>query len=168
MKKSAGKKQKNDHGRKRVENGLKSKDVIQLILALEGVKLDYDHLYYYEHTGLLVPSLRKSQGRGYPKLYSTEDFIILRWLVSLQKSGVPVSRFRSILVYLKKEIPEVLSEPYNWSLITDGKSVQFKDNASSRKVDVLEDTRQYLFPLGDITNESRKSAKKTGATKSGR
>ena len=152
---------------KRVENGLKSKDVIQLILALEGVKIDYDRLYYYEHTGLLVPSLRKSQGRGHPKLYSTEDFIILRWLVSLQKSGIPVTRFRSILEYLKKKMPEVLNEPQNWSLVTDGKSVHFKDNATSRKLDVLEDTGQYLFPLDEVTKESNKSDKELRAKTSG-
>ncbi len=156
------KKQDKDEVRKRVENGLKSKDVIQLILALEGVKIDYDHLYYYEHTGLVVPSLRKAQGRGYPKLYSTEDFIILRWLVSLQKSGVPVSRFRSILGYLKKKMPEVLKKPHNWTLVTDGKSVQFKDNQSSRKVEVIEDTGQYLFALDEVTNETRKTPKKRG------
>jgi DNA-binding transcriptional MerR regulator len=159
MKKQAQKKQDKKDTRKRVENGLKSKDVIQLILALEEVKIDYDRLYYYEHTGLLVPSLRKSQGRGHPKLYSTEDFIILRWLVSLQKSGIPVSRFRSILSYLKKKMPEVLSEPHNWSLVTDGKSVQFKHNASSRKVDVLEDSGQYLFSLEEAGKKNRKHPK---------
>lgn len=133
----------------KVENGLKSKDVIQLIMALEGVKIDFDRLYYYEHTGLVVPSLRKAQGRGYPKLYSTEDFIVLRWLVSLQKSGVHVTKFRSIMDYLKKKMPEVLSKPHNWTLVTDGKSVQFKENKSSRTVDVLEDSGQYLFPIED-------------------
>ena len=33
---------------KKVENGLKSIDVIHLIEALEGIKLDFDHLYYYK------------------------------------------------------------------------------------------------------------------------
>lgn len=159
MKEKKRKKQEKKASPKRVENGLKSKDVIQLILALEGVKIDYDHLYYYEHTGLLVPSLRQAQGRGHPKLYSTEDFIILRWLVSLQKSGIPVSRFRSILGYLKKKMPEVLREPHNWSLVTDGKTVQFKDNESPRKVEVIEDTGQYLFPIEDAAKP--KSSQKT-------
>ena len=144
--------------RKRVENGLKSKDVIQLIMALEGVKIDFDRLYYYEHTGLVVPSLRKAQGRGYPKLYSTEDFIVLRWLVSLQKSGVHVTKFRSIMAYLKKKMPEVLQKPHNWTLVTDGKSVQFKENKSSRTVDVLEDSGQYLFPIED-SDKSQSSQK---------
>jgi len=152
----------------KVENGLKSKDVIQLIQALEGVELDYDRLYYYEHTGLIVPSLKKGRGRGYPKLYSTEDFIILRWLVSLQKSGIPVSRFRDILGFLRKKMPEVLSKPHNWALVTDGKSVQFLDKVSARTLDVLEDTGQYLFlfPIGKVAKESEKAVKKLN-TKSG-
>jgi DNA-binding transcriptional MerR regulator len=148
----------------RLHAGLKSKDVIQLIEALEGVKLDFDHLYYYEHTGLIVPSLRSAKGRGVPKLYSTEDFIVLRWLVSLQKNGIPVSRFREVLTFLKGKMPEVLKEPQNWVLITDGKSVQFFDRVSSRAFDVLKDTGQYLFffPIGRVADESRKAVKKLG------
>jgi len=162
------KKQKSRPAKKESSNrlraGLKSKDVIQLIEALEGVKLDFDRLYYYEHTGLIVPSLRKGQGRGVPKLYSTEDFIMLRWLVSLQKSGIPVSRFREVLQFLKDKMPEVLEKPQNWALITDGKSVQFFDKVSSRTLDVLKDTGQYLFyfPIGKVADESRKAVDKLG------
>jgi DNA-binding transcriptional MerR regulator len=154
----------------RLQAGLKSKDVIQLIEALEGVKLDFDHLYYYEHTGLIVPSLRSSKGRGVPKLYSTEDFIVLRWLVSLQKNGIPVSRFREVLTFLKEKMPEVLRQPQNWVLITDGKTVQFFDRVSSRAFDVLKDTGQYLFffPIGKVADESRKAVKKLGKKSRGR
>ncbi|MEQ9618681.1 MAG: hypothetical protein RIG61_05870 [Deltaproteobacteria bacterium] len=146
----------------RLQAGLKSRDVIQLIEALEGVKLDFDHLYYYEHTGLIVPSVRKAQGRGVPKLYSTEDFIMLRWLISLQKNGLPVSRFREVLQFLKEKMPEVLDKPQNWALITDGKSVQFFDKVSSRTLDVLKDTGQYLFffPIGKVAVESKKAVRK--------
>ena len=144
---------------KRIETALKSRDIIKLIEALEGVTLDYDNLYYYEHTGLIVPSLRKAQGRGVPKLYSTEDFIILRWLVALQKNGIPVSRFRDILDFVREKMPEVLEKPQNWVLITDGKSVQFFDRVSSKTLDVLKNTGQYLllFPIGKVADESRKA-----------
>ncbi len=140
---------------------LKSKDVIQLIEALDGVTLDYDHLYYYEHTGLIVPSIRKAQGRGIPKLYSIEDVIVLRWLVSLQKRGVPVSRFREVVDFLKKKMPEVLKSPQNWMLITDGNTVQFFDKVSSRTLDVLKDTGQYLFlfPVGKVAEQSERAVK---------
>ena len=130
---------------KNVPAGLKSIDVIHLIEALEGIKLDFDHLYYYEHTGLLVPSLKKSQGRGVPKLYSTEDFIILRWLVSLQKNGIPVNRFREILDFIKEKMPDVLNTPQNWNLVTDGSSIRFINKVTSRTFEVTKDTEQYLF-----------------------
>ncbi|MCC6712231.1 MAG: hypothetical protein IT344_02615 [Candidatus Dadabacteria bacterium] len=167
MKKKAAKETDRKEPRARVESGLKSRDVIKLIEALEGVSLDYDHLYYYEHTGLIVPSLRSAQGRGVPKLYSTEDFIILRWLVSLQKNGIPVSRFREVLGFLKDKMPEVLAEPHNWVLITDGKSIRFFDKVSSRAFDVLRDTGQYLFffPIGKVADESKRAVKKLGAGK---
>lgn len=162
MNKRAKKIREKEESSVRFQAGLKSRDVIQLIEALEGVKLDFDHLYYYEHTGLIVPSLRKAQGRGVPKLYSTEDFIMLRWLVSLQKNGIAVSRFREVLRFLKEKMPEVLDKPQNWALITDGKSVQFFDKVSSRTLDVLKDTGQYLFffPIGKVAAESKKAVKK--------
>lgn len=132
---------------KKVQHGLKSIDIIHLIEALEGIKLDFDHLYYYEHTGLLVPSLKKSQGRGVPKLYSTEDFIILRWLISLQKNGIHVNRFRDILDFIKEKMPDVLETPQNWNLITDGKSIKFVNKITSKKLEISKDTSQYLFPF---------------------
>lgn len=130
---------------KKAQSGLKSIDIIHLIEALEGIKLDFDHLYYYEHTGLLVPSLKKSQGRGVPKLYSTEDFIVLRWLISLQKNGIPVKRFRDILDFIKEKMPDVLNTPQNWDLITDGKSIRFVNKVTGRTFEVSKDTEQYLF-----------------------
>ena len=130
---------------KKVEPGLKSIDIIHLIEALEGIKLDFDHLYYYEHTGLLVPSLKKSQGRGVPKLYTTEDFIVLRWLISLQKNGINVNRFRDILDFIKEKMPDVLQTPQNWNLITDGKSIKFVNKVTSKTFELAKDTSQYLF-----------------------
>ncbi|MGH7892245.1 MAG: hypothetical protein ACREN0_08255, partial [Thermodesulfobacteriota bacterium] len=105
-----------------------------------------------------------------PKLYSTEDFIVLRWLISLQKIGIAVSRFREVLTFLKEKMPEVLRQPQNWVLITDGKTVQFFDRVSSRAFDVLKDTGQYLFffPIGKVADESRKAVKKLGKKSRGR
>jgi len=138
---------------KKVENGLKSIDIIHLIEALEGIKLDFDHLYYYEHTDLVIPSLKKSQGRGVPKLYSTEDFIIIRWLVSLQKKGIHVNRFRDIIGFIKEKMPDVLETPQNWDLITDGKSIKFVNKVTSKVFVVSKDTSQYLLSFSkDETN----------------
>ncbi len=148
----------------KVLNGLKSKDVLELLEALEGVKLDFDHLYYYEHTGLIVPSIRGSQGRGVPKFYSIGDFIILRWLVSLNKQGLSVQHFRDVVEFLKEKIPDALKNPQNWVLITNGQSVQFFDKVSAQALDVLRDTGQYLFvfPVGKMIEQSEEAIKKLG------
>jgi len=106
---------------KKVENGLKSIDIIHLIEALEGIKLDFDHLYYYEHT------------------------IIIRWLVSLQKNGIHVNRFRDIIGFIKEKMPDVLETPQSWNLITDGKSIKFVNKVTSKTFEVSKDTSQYLF-----------------------
>jgi DNA-binding transcriptional MerR regulator len=148
----------------KILNGLKSKDVIELIEALEGVKLDFDRLYYYERSGLIVPSIRKGQGSGFPKIYSIEDFIILRWLVSLQKRGVSIQRFRDVIEFLKEKMPDAIKKPQNCVLITDGTSIQFFDKVSSQALDVLKDTGQYLFvfPVGKVIEQSGEAIKKLG------
>ncbi|MFQ5786989.1 MAG: hypothetical protein ACE5H1_03330 [Thermodesulfobacteriota bacterium] len=159
---SKGTKKKSKEQKPKVIHGLKSKDVIELIESLEGVRLDFDHLYYYEHTGLVVPSIRSAQGRGYPKLYSVEDFIIIRWLVILKKKGVSVKRFREIVDFLKKKMPDVLIRPQKWVLFTDGDKVRFFDKVSSQTIEVLDDTGQYLFafPIESIVKQSKKEIKK--------
>lgn len=158
------KKKKLKKARAKVQNGLKSRDVIELIEALEGVKLDFDRLYYYEHIGLIIPSIRRGQGRGFPKIYSIEDFIILRWLVSLQKHGVSIQRFRSVIEFLKEKMPDAIKKPQNCVLITDGTSIKFFDKVSSQALDVLKDTGQYLlvFPVGKMIEQSEEAIKKRG------
>jgi len=150
--------------RVKILNGLKSKDVIELLEALEGGKIDLDRLYYYEEIGLIVPSIRKSQGRGIPRLYSVEDFIMLRWLVSLQRQGVSVQRFRGVIEFLKEKMPDALKKPQNCVLITDGTSIKFFDKVSSQALDVLRDTGQYLFvfPVGKIAEQSERAIQKLG------
>ncbi len=148
----------------KVLHGLKSRDVLGLIEALEGVRIDFDHLYYYDHTGLIVPSIRSSQGRGVPKLYSIGDFIILRWLVSLRKQGLSVQRFRGVVEFLKKKMPDALQSPQNWVLITDGESVRFFDKVSAQALDILKDTGQYLFifPVGKMIEQSKEAITRLG------
>ena len=146
-------KQKNSVG------GLTSGDVVKLMKALEGTSLSYDQLYYYEHTGLIIPSIKRAQGKGVPRLYSVEDFIVLRWLVQMNKSGVHVSQFREILDMLKSKLPEVIKNPENWILITDGKSIKFFDKVSSRTYDIIENTAQclFVFPVGKVAKQSGKA-----------
>ena len=137
-------------------SGLTSRDVIKLMKALEGTSLSFDKLYYYEQTGLIVPSIKKAGGRGVPRLYSVEDFIMLRWLVQLSKNGVPVHHFREIIEFLRKKIPEVIKNPENWILITDGKKIEFFDKVSSRTFDIIENSAQclFVFPIGKVAKQS--------------
>lgn len=141
--------------------GLTSRDVIKLMKALEGVDLSFDQLYYYENTGLIIPSIKKARGKGIPRLYSVEDFIVLRWLVQMNKSGVHVSQFREILDMLRSKLPEVVKTPENWLLITDGNSIKFFDKVSSRTYDIIENTAQclFVFPVGKVASESGKAVK---------
>ncbi|HSG30074.1 MAG TPA: MerR family transcriptional regulator [Thermodesulfobacteriota bacterium] len=164
---SSEKKKKNtaDSSKTKVINGLGSRQLVELIESLEGVKLTYDQLYYYENTGLVVPSVRSAQGRGVSRLYSVEDIIILRWIAMLNKKGISIQGFRSVFDFVKNKMPEILKKPQNFVLITDGKSVQFFDKISSRTLDVLKDTGQYLFffPAGKMAEQSEKAIEKLGS-----
>lgn len=144
-------------------SGLTSGDVVKLIYALEGEKLSFNQLYYYEKTGMIVPSIRSSVGKGIPRLYSVDDFILLRWLVQLNQNGINPNQFRKILKFLKKKMPEILENPENWVLITDGDSVKFADKLSDKILDIIDNSAQYLFvfPLGRIAGESRRYINKT-------
>ena len=140
----------------KLKGGLTSGDVVKLMKGLESVELTFDQLYYYEQTGLIIPSIRSAKGRGIPRLYSVEDFIILRWLVQLSKNGIHVNQFREVISFLRKKMPGVLKNPQNWVLITDGKSIKFFDKVSSRTLDIIDNSAQYLFvfPIGKIAKES--------------
>ncbi|MGQ0793315.1 MAG: MerR family transcriptional regulator [Deltaproteobacteria bacterium] len=157
MAEEAGKK-----GKAKILRGIKSREIIELIEATEGIKFDSDRLYYYERTGLIVPSVRRAEGRGVPKLYSVEDFIMLRWLVSLRKQGISIQRFRDVIEFLKQKMPEAIKNPRNCVLITDGKSIKFFDKVSSQALDVLRDTGQYLlvFPVGRMMEQGEEAIKK--------
>lgn len=125
--------------------GLTSRDVVELIDSVDNVKLTLDKLYYYESTGLIVPGVRRGEGRGVKRLYSVNDVIVLRWLVILNKNGISVQNFRNVVNFLKIRMPEILRNPKQWDLIISGKSAQFKDKINHRVIDVLEDSGQYLF-----------------------
>lgn len=138
------------------KSGLTSGDVVKLIFALEGEKLSFDQLYYYERSGLIIPSIKKSEGKGIPRLYSVEDLILLRWLVQLNKNGVNLNQFRTVLDFLRKKIPEILQNPQNWVLITDGNTVKFLDKISNKTLDIIDDSAQYLlvFPVSRMVKQS--------------
>lgn len=147
--------QKGSKGKIR-KSGLTSGDVVKLIFSLEGEKLSFDQLYYYEKTGLIIPSIKKAEGKGVPRLYSVEDLILLRWLVQLSKNGVNLNQFRAVLEFLRKKMPEILRNPQNWVLITDGNTVKFLDKISNKTLDIIDDSAQYLlvFPVSRMAKQS--------------
>lgn len=141
---------------KTLTGGLTSSDIVKLMYALEGERLSFDKLYYYEKTSLIIPSIKKAKGKGVPRLYSVEDFILLRWLVQMNKCGIHLNRFRSVIEFVKTKMPEIIRDPQNWVLVTDGNSVKFLDKISKKTLDIIEDSAQYLlvFPVGRMTLES--------------
>ncbi len=90
--------------------------------------------------------------------------IIFRWLVALQKQGVSIQRFRTVIEFLKEKMPDAIKKPQNCVLITDGVSIKFFDKVSSQALDVLKDSGQYLlvFPVGKMIEQSEYAINKLG------
>lgn len=125
--------------------GLTSGDVVKLLYALESRRLSFDRLYYYEKTGLVVPSIKSSNGRGIKRLYSAEDLIILSWLLHFDKNGISLRRFRSVIDYLKLKMPEILAEPHKWQLTIKAKDVKFVNKETGKKIEIINESAQYHF-----------------------
>ena len=63
---------------------------------------------------------------------------------------------------LRSKLPEVVKNPENWLMITDGKSIKFFDKVSSRTYDIIENTAQclFVFPVGKVVEQSGKAVSK--------
>ena len=96
-------------------------------------------LRYWDHIGLVRPSLQKTGGRpGVPRMYSFRDLVALRVVRSLLDGGMSLQRVRRAWDFLNKKagLDHHLSEV---KLVTDGKSI-FK--VVRREGEVLDALRQ--------------------------
>jgi len=108
-----------------VVNTFTTEETSQIVIA------SIRQLGYWDNTQLLKPSLRGASGRGTRRLYSMNDIIELKIILSLLKSGLSIQRIRRSLQYVR-EINFPLSE---LRILTDGKSIYF-----SQEEGVLVDT----------------------------
>lgn len=108
-----------------IKSSFQSGEVIELVLRLDGIKIDPVRLHYYEKTGLIRASLRPAQGCGRHKLYSFSDLIMLRWFLQLRKQGLSMQKVRRGISYLRKNMPKYLEEPLEHELffVTDGQDM---------------------------------------------
>jgi len=63
--------------------------------------LQYYQVDYLARTGLVVPSVQDSAGRGTWRRYSFRDVVALRTVASLRRGGVTVQSLRRVSQYLR-------------------------------------------------------------------
>lgn len=126
-------------------NGLSSADIIRIVYALEGEKLSFDQLYYYERTNLLIPAVKSAPGKGIKRVYSADDLIIIMWLVRTVREGISVEQFRSVMETVREKIPEILSDPHKWFIEIVGKTVCFIEREGKRSITISGNSVQYFL-----------------------
>lgn len=137
----------------------RAKDVQKILKNLVGEdeKIGLALLNYYARTDL-VPTTGTTFERGRRK-YSFPDVLLLCWLFRMKREGLPVCKFREGIDYLRKKIPNLLSDPSDMMLITDGKSLFLKNRKDDQDaiVEVLTGSSagQYVwaFAIGSLVSE---------------
>ena len=111
-------------------------------------------LRYWDHIGLVRPSLQKTGGRpGVPRMFSFRDLVALRVVRSLLDGGMSLQRVRRAWDFLNEKagLDHHLSEV---KLVTDGKSI-FK--VVRREGEVLDALRQgqmaFFVAIDEVTRQ---------------
>ena len=62
-------------------------------------------LWYWNKTGLVVPSVKETEGEGHARLYSEGDLVAARSVGKLRKKGVSLQKIRKAVAWLGKQMP---------------------------------------------------------------
>ena len=111
-------------------------------------------LRYWDHIGLVSPSVQKTGGRsGVPRLYSFRDLIALRVVKSLLDGGMSLQRVRRAWGFLnrKASLDKHLAEV---KLVTDGKSIFRIARKEGEVLDALKQGQMAFFVAIDQITQS--------------
>lgn len=139
-----------------------AKQVQAILRALTGgaEKIGLALLNYYARTDL-VPCNGKTLCRGRAK-YSYSDLVLLCWLFRMKAEGLPVSRFRQGIDYLRNKMPKLYKNPVDMILVTDGKQLFLKhriqDKGQIAEVLTGRKAGQYVwaYAIGSLIEEINK------------
>ena len=128
-----------------------NKTVLKLF-NITGRQLDY-----WVRTGLIIPSILTSEGRGSNRIYSFLDLIQINTIRALLAGGMSIQKIRKSSEYLKKQLGDEI--PLTARLITDGATIfkVFKDNEEFlHAIDTLNHQGQgvlYFVQIGKLKQE---------------
>jgi len=109
-------------------------------------------LRYWDHTGLLKPSMETGGGR----LYGFADLVTLRAIKQLLDAGISLQRVRRIAEALHRLYPRLESPLCSLSLFTDGEGIFVATSDPQVALDVLHDGQLvWKVPIGSIARNLR-------------
>jgi len=114
------------------------------VLALTG--LTGRQMDYWATTGVVRPSVRQAAGKGSRREYSFDDLVALRVAKRLKDEGITLQKIRKVLVWLRKNFPDVGQPLAELRFVTDGINLFVLDRDPAKILDVLRGG-QFVFSL---------------------
>ena len=65
---------------------------------------------YWDRSHFIKPSVSEASGYGSTRLYAFNDLIQLKVAKTLLSKGVSLQKIRKAIIYLKKNMPEIVSK----------------------------------------------------------
>lgn len=105
--------------------------------ACQMAGVTYRQLDYWARTGLIPPSVKQSQGRGSPRLYSFNDLVSLTVVKRLRDSGIPIRNIRKSLGFVRSNLANARGSLTELPLLTNGKTIFAVEGEGLRPIDTL-------------------------------
>ncbi len=111
-------------------------------------------LRYWDHVGLVPPSIQSSGGRaGVRRLYSFRDLVWLRVVKGLLDNGMSVQRVRRAADYLRRNA-DLDGTLASVRLVTDGQSIFQVLEDEDQLLDALKDGQlAFVLAIDEITRD---------------
>ncbi len=120
-------------------------------------------LTYWDSTGLLKPGLKSASGRGSRRLYSFQDIVEVKIIISLLSSSLSLQRIRNSLNFMR-ELPEPLTDMV---IVTDGETI-YVYKGKGLAVDTLRYGQMVLqIVVDDLITEVEEKVEKFIPVKAG-
>ncbi|MBI4826100.1 MAG: MerR family transcriptional regulator [Nitrospirae bacterium] len=116
--------------------------------------LSFRQVDYWDRTHFIKPSVSEASGYGSVRLYSFNDLIQLKVAKTLMDKGISLQQIRKAVIYLKKNMPEIIKPLLELRFLTDGETIFVITNDKKEIIDTLK-SGQLVFSiaLGEIVEE---------------
>lgn len=125
-------------------------------VAVRVAGLTLRQVRYWDHVGLLKPSVQAARGRGSRRLYSFDDLVELRIIAQLRNSGISLQRIAKVTRFVRRSFVGRGKPLQGVNLLTDGRTVFVRSDERERWADALRGGQiVWLVPVADAWRETQ-------------